>query len=249
MKLTEFAVRSVTEPGWADLEPCLGRPARPRLGATLEATKGMSPAAAWGAPLEHRSFVDSVAPPPGSVEPSLRLRWGTRRLLPSPPTLGAAVALLADLDGVAAAERLAAEVFRRMVPLGTRVPTRTVWLVEMEPRILDLHGSQPFRPRLDDLLRLDEARLSQGEMSIWMPHRPPDHGSYPWRRAAKRDLIRANAWESGSEWRAPDGTALSSPLEPLMGIWRLGYALSAATDDVVLLSAEEVPIERDQAIG
>jgi hypothetical protein len=102
----------------------------------------------------------------------------------------------------------------------------------------------------DRALSLVETRLTLGETEVVHDrhHPPPEGWKRDWRRFARYDLIRANAWCAAVERdarvpaRVPVAAqgqryaALEDPLAPLMEIWALGYALAAVTPDAIVLA-------------
>jgi hypothetical protein len=181
-----------------------------------------------GAPPTH-------TPPPAT--PTLRVSWTQWATVREAPTLDYVLALCTDPDGVVTAEALAREACRRMSPFGVPMPVTVLWTVEHQVRRHDYIGASPFRERATAALRLTEAELAQGEAVLEARDPPPDAWRAEWLRRAKRDLTRRNAW---SRTQPP---SRENPFEPIVEIWRRGYALVAVLDEWLVLAATAPAIE------
>jgi hypothetical protein len=204
-----------------------------RRGELLEdlRTRALAPELAWDrlAPKDwagdaRRWFVGEKVPRGTSLdEPTLSVAWTSWVLRREPPSLDYFTTLCADPDGVALAEDLAREACRRMSRWGCGEPSRVIWLAEEDVRLFDYHAARPFRALADEMLGLAFTEYASG---------PDRRQAGEWRREmllfAKRDVVRANAWPAGPG---------PNPFEPVVAIWRLGYALSAVLDDGAVLSA------------
>ena len=96
-------------------------------------------------------------------------------------------------------EVLAREVCRRCAPWGVEsIPERVVWHMETEARVATYVDAYPLRATWDQALSLRPARLVLGEVDVEHGRHaaPPDRWKREWRRLARHDLIRANAWRA-----------------------------------------------------
>ena len=215
--------------------------------------KVMAPPTSGGAPLTptaSRMFAgEAIAGPPQG--PVLVQPWGKRALGAVPPNDAIRRAVDADPRGIEEAEALAREVCRRCAPWGIdATPETVVWHMEAAPRVATYSNTNPFRAMFDRALSLVETRLTLGETEVVHDrhHPPPEGWKRDWRRFARHDLIRANAWRAAAlrDARVPARVpvaaqgeryaALEDPLAPLMEIWALGYALAAVTPDAIVLA-------------
>jgi hypothetical protein len=155
-------------------------------------------------------------------EPTLSVAWTGWVLRREPPSLHYLMTLCADPANVVLAEDLAREACRRIGARGSGDPPPVIWLAEEDARLFDYQEADPFRARADAMLGLDFGDHPEGEWRTQML------------LLAKRDLVRANAWpkEGGP-----------NPFEPIVGIWRLGYALSAVLEVGVVLAASAPKLE------
>lgn len=250
---TSGVVRALVEKAVAAMrgQPFEVGAAEPNLEALIP--KVMAPAASAGGrlvPASWRMFageaVQGAPQGPVLVQP-----WGKRILTPEPPNEFVRRAVDADPEGIAAAETLAREVCRRCAPWGIdEIPATIVWHMETEPRVATYVDTNPFRAMFDQALSLVPARLTLGETEVTYDrhHPPPERWKLPWQRAARYDLIRANAWGDAVRndkrvlARVPVAAqglryaVLDDPFAPLMEIWALGYALAAVTQSAIVLA-------------
>jgi hypothetical protein len=175
---------------------------------------------------ERRWFVtEKVAPGTKLDEPMLSVAWTSWIVRREPSSLDVLTTICADPKNAVLAEDYAFEACRHMAIWGWRTPPRVIWLAEERPRFHPYEGARPFRARADEMLR-----------KVFQTEQPPEAKAHHARAnpfeehmlAAKLDLIRA------TEWRADAGP---NPFEPIVEIWRLGYALSAVLDVGIVLLA------------
>jgi hypothetical protein len=193
------------------------------------------------------------SPPDGSE--TVRTAWGLKALHRSPPTLAAVLAVAGDPEGFVEAEALAREVAARLAPWGASPATRILWHIDAPPALMSYRGSPPFRTRLSEALDLSLEDLARGDRSCSAIHPPRDDWRFEWQRLARQDVLRAEAWrEACARCRAvPDLPSLSEveagggmfgllpdPHEPLLRIWKLGYAFEAISDGAIILAAGAV---------
>lgn len=159
--------------------------------------------------------------------PTLSLEHTTFILSREPRSLDYLTTLATDHVNVEAVESLAREACRRMNAWRSSEPPPVIWLAEEHVRFFDFLGALPFRAHADEMFG----------WSFKEPRQPPraEAREVQWRdatrRAAKRDLMRANAWPKGPG-------APPNPFESIMAIWLLGYALLHVVEvGVVLLAA------------
>lgn len=182
---------------------------------------------------ERRWFVgEKVARDAKREEPTISVKWTSFLLTREAPSHDYLTTLVVDPANVEAAEALAREACRRMAALGC-TDTRLVWLAEENVRLFDYVGAVPFRAQADRMLGLT------------FPERPESNGRAEaadvMRRNemlafAERDVVRAHAWSKTAG-------AAANPFEPIVGIWRLGYALVAMLDTGPVLAATAPKLE------
>jgi hypothetical protein len=184
---------------------------------------------------ERRWFVCEKVPRGAQVaEPTLSEKWASWFLRREPSSIDYITTLCTDDPAnVVEAEELARLACRRMSGAGWDVPERVIWLAENNVRLFDYVGARPFRAYADRMLGLAFHVMEEVHGRHWT-------AADEWRRQmslfAKRDLVRANAWPNAKAAGAVP-TAMPSPFEPILDIWRLGYALLAVHDVGIVLAA------------
>lgn len=176
---------------------------------------------------ERRWFVtDQLPPKTKQDEPVLRVPWASWVLRRRPSSIDILTTICADPKNAVLAEDYAFEACRFMAGWGWRTPRRVIWMAEPEPRFHDYKGARPFRERADterkQIVQLEipaEARAHHAQRDLY------DEGKL----RAKLDLMRA---ASGKKL-----------FEPIVEIWKLGYALAAVTDFGVVLLANAPKLE------
>lgn len=184
---------------------------------------------------ERRWFVCDKVPRTGKVdEPTISEKYTSWVLRREPSSIDYITTLCTDDPAnVVAAEELAREACRRMSGWGGNVPERVIWLAEPKLRCFDYVGARPFREHADRMLGLTYRVREMVHGRHWT-------AADEWRAGislfAKRDLVRAHAWPKAAAAGALPA-AMPSPFEPILDIWRLGYALLAVHDDGIVLGA------------
>lgn len=181
-------------------------------------------------PIIERWFAGAVVQKGGAVSPeALHVPWGAWNVEREPTTLEPVLVLASDLDGMRAVETLAHEICRRV----EAKPKRVTWFVEFEPRLVDFPAASNFRARDNDALLIPPKRLEDGEVVITSRDLPDDAWRFDWLRRAKRDLTRAHVWEEWAQRRRSG----PNPYEPLLDVWRRGYAFLDVVGETIVLSA------------
>lgn len=207
----------------------LAEQVRARAMAAEDAWERLAPRA-WLGDDRRWLVAEKRAPDAKHDGPALSAAWASWELRREPSSLDYVTTLCADPENVALAEEHAIEACRRMSAWGVRSPERFVWLAEESARFHSYRGARPFRERADETLGLSFADR---------PDVLPRHVKLPTEAelAAKRDLVRANAWEKRAGVLGPN------PFAPILEIWRRGYALSAVLDDMIVLVASAAKLE------
>jgi hypothetical protein len=197
------------------------------------------------------------------VEEPARLFSGgsprTERRSPRPWDLYQALLLAADVQGVLTAEALAWEVVARLQPWGSPRPGKVLWWLadsEAERALpeLRLPGSIPWAGVFVALRAVDAFPLPEGQRAAATRRRAQlrARAAALWGaafRAAALDADLDAAWgyaasrglrlpEPTTSTTWPVGRAFSelpSPLQPMLEIWRVGYAFVLIRPDVVML--------------
>lgn len=169
-----------------------------------------------------RWFVAERVPPGTTIDgPMLSVAWTSWAVRREPTSIDVLTSICADPKNAALAEDHALEACRRMAVWGWRTPPRVIWMAEPSPPFFAYRDARPFRARADELLRkVFDTKLAPcvADRSIL------DEAKL----VAKLDLLRANEWPSD---------AGRNPFEPIVEVWRLGYALAAVLDVGVVLVA------------
>jgi hypothetical protein len=216
-------------------------------GSSIDTSRALSAEEAWEklAPPGFRDaparffLGDTVDPCEPTKAPILRTTWGAKSLLSAPPTRAAVLAIAGNPEGISEAESLAREACNRFAPWGAVTPPRIVWHIERAPTLMRYRGAIPLDARLDALLGLSTEELDRGQTEVNAQHVPRGAWRFEWQRAARHDLRRSEAWERAASMGAPFASQ-PNPYDPLLRIWRQGYALEAMTEEALILGANAV---------
>jgi hypothetical protein len=160
----------------------------------------------------------------------VRTHWGSLGLVELPRSVCAFIALASDIDAVMRVEALALEAGRRGVVWGLPRPRAVVWQVAAEPFIIRYPDEVAPAP-IDAALGLTEDELARRS-----------DVEDEWSALARRHVLRNAAWHGAVEARAvvpkqaeppllrgQTFAALENPFEPIVEIWRAGYAFRGQT--------------------
>ena len=203
-----------------------------------------------------RGFALSATAPPESIPPG-GLDWDERH--PHPPTVAGCLAFASDVAGIEAAEALAREVVARLRVWRAAQPSRVVWrVIGGPPRVAWSRGwlewptvfeVDDFDAGIDPVAERvlgerfgDRTHATTSAVLSDLSHRR----LWDW-RARRGDRLRTPALERLEAMllksmlpAAVDGRTFAevpNPFGPLVGIWRLGYALDEITADAIEMLA------------
>ncbi|MDB4994439.1 MAG: hypothetical protein JWM74_1871 [Myxococcaceae bacterium] len=208
-----------------------------------------------------------LLPKPG--EPPTAPTLGVE-LTRSPPTIAACLALASDPAGILAAEDLAREAVRRLAPWGVPPLRATIWTVVPKWPLAAVQGGEPVfnavymslqmrPPKRGNVLYLDGAfqtaatilaqhlaiRAAGDLVTLQLCGAFTDAVGFAarWQAAAGLGMLAPKYEHAPGEHVPAAGTPFSElpdPFEPLLELMHLGYWLSGATADALLLVAPAV---------
>jgi len=152
----------------------------------------------------------------------------------TPPTMDALLALAADPEGTAEAERAADEIARRLQPWGGAAPTAREWFI-VAGVLPTLHD---FGPAYSCALWSAEAALEEAGLPVGIPAdvgadlpalaRACLGGYASWLRAVEHALeVPSSHWPPDAVKFRPFAE-LENPFEPTLALWSTGYRLEAS---------------------
>jgi hypothetical protein len=199
-------------------------PDRPRLAEARAAVAGVTDAReAWDS-LAARG----VIPSDWQNQKGRVFKEAEGQLFPHPPTVDACLALASDPSGIEAAESLAAEVRARLAPWGAPLPARIAWRVIDPTRLAPT--KEPPLERVRAALFADRLALAEYNRAFNRARPAFKGGHYPSRGSALFHFAADAAWRVVRHTQP-------NPFEPLLSLWRLGYALYAIRQQGLVLLA------------
>lgn len=167
-----------------------------------------------------------------------------------PATVGAALTLAADTNGVLTAEEIARSVFARLFDDETP-PSRIVWRVGLlDGKTLPLKPQRPGRARAkSEKPGVWEAATSMASSMLGRTDYPAESGversssrsstrwstmNREWINAFYRDVTSNWSWALAVREKRPN------PFTPLCEVWMLGYAVEVVDEEAIVLFAPAV---------